>query len=190
MTSDRSAWDRAAAAARTLCRTLDDDRAGRALLRRIRARDDEETVDFVPALRVEAFRTFIGPKGLELDLTDTRGPQRRLEFAAVAAAAIAQVRKDDERNPKVASRLGSQKAAGREAVLSEGRFLRLMRCETPDDMLPQAVRLVAILDRVAPVGDLGASLALWGPAVRKRWAFDYWSQPQPDAAEDAAEASV
>jgi len=33
---------------------------------------------------------------------------------------------------------------------------------------------VALLGREAPVGELGASLFLWSPPVRREWAAAYW----------------
>jgi hypothetical protein len=70
----------------------------------------------------------------------------------------------------------------------KARFLRLLRTDEVSFLLPQARRLTRLLDREAPVGQLGASLILWadprdGASRRSRWALDFF---QPSLAADAA----
>jgi hypothetical protein len=70
----------------------------------------------------------------------------------------------------------------------KARFLRLLRTEELSFLLPQARRLTRLLNREAPVGQLGASMILWtdprdGASRRSRWALDFF---QPSLAADPA----
>jgi hypothetical protein len=72
--------------------------------------------------------------------------------------------------------------------MAESRFLRLMRAQTTGDLFDQARRLVVLLKRAAPVGELGASLLVWlvDPEVRRTWARSYYGLNRTDAATDEA----
>ena len=86
--------------------------------------------------------------------------------------------------PKTAALLGE----GDPPLFAEARFKRLIRTDNPAELLPQTIRVVKILGKKAPVGELGVSLLLWGPDVKKRWAFAYW-QKKYIPAEPLAETS-
>ncbi|MDE1145773.1 MAG: type I-E CRISPR-associated protein Cse2/CasB [Azospirillaceae bacterium] len=95
------------------------------------------------------------------------------ESLVVVAATLAHVR--GHRPGRTAALLGGPED-GPPRLLAEARFLRLMRVETAAELMDQARRLVALLGREAPVGDLGASLFLWRvlPKVRRDWARSYY----------------
>ena len=107
-----------------------------------------------------------------------KAPWIRADQAALAAITLAHVEKDSvasENNlafPRAAQLLGE----GDPPLFAEARFKRLIRTDDPAELLAQMVRAVKILGKAAPVGELGRSLLLWGPAVKKRWAFAYWQK--------------
>lgn len=97
-----------------------------------------------------------------------------LEPFAIAATTLAGIRADagSARCGATARLLG-----GDDPIFAEPRFKRLMRSRNDwPDLLAQARRIGAILQKEAPVGDLGASLVLWNadPSIRTRWAFNYY----------------
>lgn len=114
-----------------------------------------------------------------------------LEPFAIAAATLARVRADSggkgEKRGATARLLGQPRAEGGDndaRLFAEARFKRLIR--TRDDwpgLMSQARRIAAILERKAPIGDLGASLILWNadPRVIRDWAFHYYQQEYRDA---------
>ena len=115
----------------------------------------------------------------------------RLEPFAIAAATLARVRKDagsGSRPGATARQLGAPRSeGGAEPLYAETRFKRLLRCRDDwPDLLAQARRVAAILEREAPIGDLGASLVLWNadPSIRKHWAFQYYAQRDFESAAD------
>lgn len=106
----------------------------------------------------------------------------RLEPLAIAAATVARIKED-------ASRPGDRRGATARLlgegfpethVYAEARFKRLLRCAADDwpDLMAQARRIAAILERKAPIGDLAASLVLWNgdPRIRRDWAFQYYQK--------------
>jgi CRISPR type I-E-associated protein CasB/Cse2 len=144
------------------------DRQARAEFRRVGsiASDSGHTVDLVRAFAVEQFhdlRTRVAKHGgLVSD-----------ENIALATAALAHVDRDVGDGKDTAALLGE----GDTPLLAEARFKRLIRTDDPTELLPQVIRAIKILGKSAPVGELGSSLLLWGPTVKKRWAFRYWQKP-------------
>ncbi len=143
------------------------DRKARAELRRVGAAANEvgDSVDLIRAYAVDRFyylRERVAAKGARIGD----------ENIALAAVALAHVEKDAGDAIRTAALLGE----GDPRLLAEARFKRLIRTEQAAELLPQVVRAVKILGKRAPVGELGASLLLWGAKVRKRWAFDYWQK--------------
>jgi CRISPR type I-E-associated protein CasB/Cse2 len=154
------------------------DRKSRAELRRISsiASDDGNSVDFVAAYAVEPFRDFFRT-------VQEKAPRIEADRVALAALTLAHVEHDrleldEEGNGWTTAKLlgKSRSIDSKEPKFAEARFKRLIRTNDPAELLPQMVRAVKILDKTAPVGELGASLLLWGPAVKKRWAFAYWQK--------------
>lgn len=162
------------------------DRKARAELRRSGsiAGEDGDAVDLIPVFGIKAFHDFY-------ECVREKAPWIGPERAALAAIVLAHVDDDvlDLEHEKVgatARLLGASRSAdSKEPRFAEPRFKRLIRTDDPAELLPQMVRAVKILGRSAPVGELGASLLLWGPSVKKAWAFAYWQKTYRPA--DASE---
>ncbi len=156
------------------------ERKSRAELRRIgasaSASDTGDGIDLVNAYAVDFFHRLC-------ERVAARGARLDREKVALAAAVLANVEADrfdldEEGQPwTTAKLLGKQKGnETKEPKFAELRFKRLIRTDDPAELLPQMVRAVKILGKAAPIGELGTSLLLWGPAVKKRWAFAYWQK--------------
>lgn len=104
------------------------------------------------------------------------------ETVAVVASTLARVRKDTRPNQTTAHRLGRGKDGNPISddnparLMAEARFKRLIRTRDWPGLLDQGRRIVTLLDRDAPVADLGASLLLWnsGPRTIRDWSFAYY----------------
>ena len=151
-------------------------RADLARMRRLKLVDygNGPQPDLTTALGVEVFRNlqkkvsqllgYMGP-GWEDDLF-------------VVATALARIRHNDKDHKNTAQALGGKEDSDRR--MKEGRFLRLMRAQTTDDLFDQACRLTALLKQSAPVSDLASSLFLWrhDPKIRLNWARAYYHLDQ------------
>jgi CRISPR type I-E-associated protein CasB/Cse2 len=172
------------------------DRKALAELRRINVIDEagQSAVDIGRALSIPAFRDLIGRLGAK--------DNDALEPSAIAAATLARVRTDTNSRHKAgttARLLGATRSgeADGEPLYAEPRFKRLLRSrDDPPDLLAQARRVAAILEREAPIGDLAASLVLWNARpdisnpIRRDWAFQYYQRDftavaEPDATQSA-----
>lgn len=127
--------------------------------------------DVIAALMEEPFRELIKAVQPYHDLRQMQ--DERIEDLVTAAVTLARLRQD-VRYRTTAQLLGGKKDEDR--VMKEGRFLALMRSDTPADLFDQARRLPPLLNNEAPVGELGTSLLLWRttPSVRRDWARDYY----------------
>jgi CRISPR type I-E-associated protein CasB/Cse2 len=166
------------------------DRAARAALRRIGSDYGEQgsEIGLVHAFTIRRFHLLRSAVANAYKNNERQIREELLsERTALAAAVLARINDDlpdpdrDTKHPSTAKLLGRSREGSDEPLFAEARFRRLIRTDHAADLLPQMVRAIAILGRKAPVGELGASLLLWGPAVKKRWSFDYW---RPGAAED------
>lgn len=181
--------------------TAEADRASFAKLRRLGSLAESDLNEaIISALAEPAFfgRTQVG-LGLLNRIAAIEGlarPDRARERAMidlaprvlVAAIVLADIRKNSR-----ALRVGKElreAQSGEDGVRdsARARFLRLLRTDDPQDLLPQARRLSKVLDRKAPVGALGASLILWtdaalGRPIRKEWAIDFFSPSLRDQSE-------
>jgi CRISPR type I-E-associated protein CasB/Cse2 len=96
----------------------------------------------------------------------------------VAASVIAWI-DEDTPNESVGRTLGPADK-DQSPRLAEMRFMRLLRCDTPERLLLEARRMSRILGGRANVDDLGTTLAGWesshGLRRRRTWAFDYWAK--------------
>jgi hypothetical protein len=144
------------------------DRADIAKLRRIATYigDRGQRVDVTAALTIGAFRDLYKRVRLNGDLAQE-------ECLVVAAVTLAHVRVD------APGRQTAQLLAGPDPdhkVMSETRFLHLMRVRTPTELMGAGRRVAALLKAGAPVGDLGASLMVWldDPDRRRIWAQAYY----------------
>lgn len=190
------------------------DRAALAELRRIDVADFGGTpmVDVGRALSIPAFRELI--RRLRTAAQERKLSNRRLllwlygfdqknpDLApfAIAAATLARIRADRTgkraERAETARHLGAPRKGGagkEDRVFAETRFKRLIRTRDDwPDLMNQARRIAAILEREAPVGDLGASLMLWNadPGIVRDWAFQYYGQREFEPAEPHDEDAV
>ena len=107
--------------------------------------------------------------------------------ALTAAIVLADLRKSLPGSTAKRLRL-VQATDGEISPSARARFLRFLRTDDPAFLLPQARRLTRLIGREGSAGDLGASIFLWtdpghGPALRSRWALDFFSTiPAEEAA--------
>lgn len=120
---------------------------------------------------------------------------------AIAAATLARVREDcgkrEAKRGETAWLLAAPRSEGADKnspLFAEVRFKRLIR--TRDDwpgLMSRARRIAAILEREAPIGDLGASLILWNadPRIASDWALQYYGREfEPAEPRDESAAST
>ena len=151
-------------------------RAELARLRRLGPRADApDRIDISPLAESFFARLLLRRLGLAKDgVVDVDRRIDRIERAAAALGALAAI-SDEVSAPHPARAL--------HAVMSEDRFVRLLRMETPAEILANGRRLVRMLGGRTDPGALGADLYWWSPKTRTRWAFLYYGDPdnQPDA---------
>jgi len=121
------------------------DRAALARLRRadtlLEAASEPATIDLFQKLQFDRGRA-----------------DRDLPRAALVAAVLAHVREDDRRQT-IASAIGQPRAgADGTALITALRFKRIVAARTPDELLVQFRRVVAIMDKTANVKDLARLL--------------------------------
>lgn len=165
------------------------DRAALAQLRRIGVIDlgGVPTVDSASALGISAFQELIRTlRAASLKNWHVRSwlgcaQPDATDFSAfaIAAATLARIRADagGQQRGATAKLLGAGEDDDR--LFAEARFKRLIRTRNDwPGLLAQARRIAALLDREAPVGDLGASLILWNadPRIARDWAFQYYQR--------------
>lgn len=147
----------------------------------------QDDVDVTRALGIEAFRDLIANlRASDLPSASRLHPWLRadgmkLEPFAIAAATIARIRDDTGGQSDWCGATAKMLGEGfpETQVFSEPRFKRLIRSRDDwPDLMAQARRIAAILEKKAPVGDLAASLVLWNvdPRIRRDWAFQYYQK--------------
>ena len=100
-----------------------------------------------------------------------RFPTHEADSVATLAGILAFV--DDSHDQPVARALGRVQIEDDSAILSEGRFRRLMQLHK-DELLEPMRRLVRLAKGNVNVYDLSFSVLRWGDAVKKRWISDYY----------------
>jgi len=94
---------------------------------------------------------------------------------AVLAVVLSHIR-DDESSRRAARSIGRKSLSDEEsALLSEGRFRRLLQSEGNQELLTNFVRLVRHMKGKANVEDMTKTILYWGDGTRRRWAFDYYA---------------
>lgn len=161
------------------------DRAALATLRRVSVINEESipVVDVAAALNISAFRNLIQRLGVDRPMPDG-SPEVPLEPYVIAAATLARIRSDAGKPKRGATArlLGRPRGDGantEDRLFAEARFKRLIRTRNDwPGLMAQARRVAAILEREAPIGDLGASLILWNaePRITRDWAFQYYQR--------------
>lgn len=96
------------------------------------------------------------------------------QAVAVVAGTLARVRTATD-GTTTAALLGAEREESKR-IMQEERFKRLVRTRDWAELHARGRRVVHLLDRTAPVGDLGASLFLWfaGPLVIRDWSLAYY----------------
>ena len=148
-------------------------RARLARLRRLRPRADRpDRLDVSPLAESWQASALLRRLGL-VKADGTPADDYRVERAAAALGALA----------LIDTRTATHPARALRDEMSEDRFTRLLRMETPTEVLANGRRMARMLGGVADPGTLGADLYRWGPAVRTRWAFLYHGHERdlPDA---------
>ena len=108
------------------------------------------------------------PEALRLIARMPRNPERVASLAGV----LAFVRESDDR--RVARAIGRATLDDdRSALLSEGRFRRLLQMNH-DELMEPMRRLVRMAKGTLNVRDLSSAILYWGDGVKKRWIFDYY----------------
>jgi CRISPR system Cascade subunit CasB len=138
---------------------LDQDRAGRAELRRCATA--AEVAFTAPYHRL--FRWL----GSRLGESDARR-------VAAAAAVLAHVDLEPGDGAGLARRMGTPRGAGDSPVVSDARFRHLLRAEDPEDLMRELIRAVRQVDRAAAIDPLFRDLMAWTETTRMRWARDYY----------------
>lgn len=102
----------------------------------------------------------------------------RLDWLAVVAAVLAQI---DERSQgkSLGQVLGTP--VGSKPPMSGLRFRRLLRIDSPDELLLGLTRALQMTDRRGPIHALVRDVYWWGDKVKKRWAFDYYEAAPTEA---------
>lgn len=150
-------------------KNLDDDRAGRAELRRCGTVSE---VAFTPA-----YHRLLRWLGSRLGEGDAR------KVAAIAAV-LAHVEQEPADGAGLARQMGAH-ASDRGPVVSDVRFRHLIRSEEPGELMRELVRIVRQLGRTAAVDTLFKDLMRWDEATRMRWARDYYEAAPAAASEEA-----
>ena len=151
------------------------DRAALAELRRIGVvvLDGAPYVDEAGALSISAFRQLVRRLGIT-PAAVSAGGSRGLAPVAIAAATLARIREDAGSGGTGLTARMLGEGGDESRLLAEARFKRLIRTRNdPPALHAQARRVAAVLERKAPVGDLGASLILWDrdPRITRYWVF-------------------
>lgn len=157
-------------------KSLNDDRAARAVLRRANSLTE---VVFVPAYHrflhdfADAYAAQCGEAG------QVWGDMRRLRLAAIAGL-LSHVR-TEERLTKafrqtVAAQMARSKRETDAPVVSDLRFRRLLQADDVESLYPMLRRVLALMDgRIDPYL-LADDLWHWGDRRRRQWAYDYYGE--------------
>ena len=110
----------------------------------------------------------------------------RGERVAALAAVLAHVREDDARRIARAIGRGTLKDID-SAILSEGRFRRLMAVRDAAELQTAMTRLVARLGGRVSVTDLSNSMLWWTDRTRADWAYGYYAAKDDNSASNKAD---
>lgn len=136
---------------------LDDDRAGRATLRRA-----ADTTAVTMTLAYQRLYRRLCEAGWPAD-------DWRNDRLAAAIGLLAHVTSDDEQRLPVAM---SRREADSPRV-SQLRFMRLLESPDVEALFSGLRRVLPLMQHQANVLALATDVVDWGDAVKKRWAYDY-----------------
>lgn len=138
---------------------LDDDRGNRAILRRCSTLDE---VILSPAYQ-RFYRYMLAHKAWP----EKDAQQQRDKLAAIAGL-LAHVEKNEGHLPVVMSPPGGDKP-----LVSELRFLNLLKMETTDDVFRGLRRILPLIKNQAGIAELARDVYWWNDRTRKEWAYAY-----------------
>ncbi|CCG42472.1 type I-E CRISPR-associated protein Cse2/CasB [Magnetospirillum molischianum] len=124
--------------------------------------------DLVAAVPIRACRDFLVRTG------GIAADDRSIEARVAVTLVLAHVRRD-EGSGSFARRLGLPPNA-ETPVLTETRFRRLLKIESPLELVLPLRRALRFTDHAAPVADLSLSILSWGERTRRRWLFEYFNE--------------
>ena len=107
------------------------------------------------------------PEALRLIARLPRNPDRVATLAGVLAFVV------ETEDRRVARAIGRESLDDDRALMSEGRFRRLLLSRN-DELMDAMRRLVRLTKGRINVCDLSRAILYWGDRVRKQWIFDYY----------------
>ena len=137
-------------------KTLEDDKAGRAELRRCR--------DATDVALTAAFFRFLQKFGIN--------DRRHIDRYALIAGVLAHVKRYDETR-HVAAQMATPKTGSR-ARVSGLRFRRLIQLRDRGAILQPMIRTVRLLEGTVDIQSLAEGLYWWSDHTRKEWAHHYY----------------
>ena len=152
-------------------RTLDDNRADRAILRRAGSADD--------VLLTPAFSRFLNA------MPRHWSEPNRIYDSAMVAGLLARV--NQSTSVSFAKSLAMPRKAGGKSAMNELRFRQLQKSRTTSEFFLRMVRAIALIDSKVDVCSLADDVLLWLKEQRQplnkdphrrlavRWAFDYYT---------------
>lgn len=142
--------------------SLDDDRGGRAELRRARTA--------VEVAFCEAFQQRL-VRDLKLD-----PPQaQRLALAAALLAWVRTNAEQGEHRPSLPFLMAEPGPGGATGKVSGLRFRRLLQARDQQELFPLLLRVIHLLGDRAPVIALAHDVYYWGDHIRENWAYQYYA---------------
>lgn len=164
---------------------LAENRGDRAALRKCKS---PIQVVFIPAYH-ELYRdiTTVGKAATEAKTVSwewnalERRIRERLPMIASLTALVNAPENSDSRNETgrrlmtLPSQMGTTRSSGGGPVVSDLRFRRLLKCQTPEDLYPALRRVIGLLDNKTDIMSLAQSIFYWSENMRKEWAYAYYA---------------
>jgi len=150
-------------------RDLENDRGGRAALRR--------AASLTEVMLCPGFHRLLN----ELRRVGYAVSESRYPKLAIIAGLASRIKAEIDEG--LAKRMGSPKPGGEKATVSELRMRRLLACDDLDELYTLLRRALALLDDRANLADLAAVVWHWTPMdekspydPRRRMAYDYYAE--------------
>ena len=147
-------------------RALDNDRGGRADLRRCSRPIEASFNSSHHKLSNELNRKFPQEKGLDNRILCVSPLRANVKYSGG---------EDFGKGKMLAKQMAEPKSSGGESVLSELRFMRFLECESRDDLFPQLRRIINLLDNKVDIYDLADMVYFWGDRKKRDLARQYYS---------------
>ena len=147
-------------------RALDNDRGGRADLRRCSRPIAASFNSSHHKLSNELNRKFPQEKGLDNRILCVSPLRANVKYSGG---------EDFGKGKMLAKQMAEPKSSGGESVLSELRFRRFLECESRDDLFPQLRRIINLLDNKVDIYDLADMVYFWGDRKKRDLARQYYS---------------